>query len=69
MVIKKFKMWHFIPSISSVPTDREVHLAVVDHDGIHVLDFPCCWNGYCWIHAETKVRVDVHPTHWREWSE
>ena len=22
-----------------------------------------------WIHAETKVRIDVHPTHWREWSE
>jgi hypothetical protein len=31
-------MWHFIPSISSVPTDREVHMAVVDHGGIHVAD-------------------------------
>ena len=47
-------MWHFIVSIDSVPTDRQVHLAVIDNDGIHTLDFPCCWNGYCWIRAENQ---------------
>jgi hypothetical protein len=31
--------------------------------------FPCCRVEDCWIHAETKVKVDENPTHGREWSE
>ena len=62
-------MWHFIVSISSVPADRQLHLAVIDQDGCHPLAFPCCRVEDRWIHAETKVKVDVNPTHWREWSE
>ena len=38
-------------------------------DGAHALVFPCFRDGDCWIHLETKLKVDVHPTHWREWSE
>jgi hypothetical protein len=67
--ILKGSMWHFIVSISSVPTGRRVHLAVIDKDGAHILVFPCCRNEDYWIHAETKAKVDVHPTHWREWFE
>jgi hypothetical protein len=22
-----------------------------------------------WIKAETRERLDVHPTHWREWND
>jgi hypothetical protein len=62
-------MWHFIGLIDSVPTERRVHLAVIDNDGVHPLEFPCCRIEDYWIHAETKVRIDVQPTHWREWSE
>jgi hypothetical protein len=62
-------MWHFITSISSVPIGRRVLLAVIDEDGLHAVDFPCCRDENCWMHAETKVKVDLHPTHWREWPE
>jgi hypothetical protein len=62
-------MWHFIAIIDSVPADRRVHLAVIDKDGARPLDFPCYRIEDYWIHAETKVRIDVHPTHWREWSD
>jgi hypothetical protein len=60
-------MWYFITSIDSVPSERRLHLAVVDNDGAHALVFPCFRDGDCWIHVETKLKVDVHPTHWREW--
>jgi hypothetical protein len=62
-------MWHFIAIIDSVPTDRRVRLAVIDKDGVHALEFPCCRTEDYWIHAETKAKIDVRPTHWREWSE
>jgi hypothetical protein len=62
-------MWHFIASTRSVPADRQLHLAVLDEDGAHALVFPCCRIEDRWIHAETKAKVDVHPTHWREWPE
>lgn len=65
----KILMWHFIASISSVPIDRRLHLAVIDQDGCHALVFPCCRLEDCWIHAETKAKVEVNPTHWREWFE
>jgi hypothetical protein len=60
-------VWHFILSISQVPSDRPVSLAVVDVNGLHPLEFPCYRVENYWVHAETKVRIEVHPTHWREW--
>jgi len=38
-------------------------LAVVDQDGVHALVFPCLRNEDAWMHAESKIKVDVHPTH------
>jgi hypothetical protein len=32
-------MWKFIGSISDVPTDRDLHLAVLDGDQVHALVF------------------------------
>jgi hypothetical protein len=32
------------------------------------LEFPCRWADGCWINAKTGRLVDVHPTHWREWT-
>jgi hypothetical protein len=34
-------MWHFIDSIEAIPKDRDLILAVLDHDGLHALEFPC----------------------------
>lgn len=54
--------------ISSAPFARDLELAVIDADGPHALVFPCrrILNG--WMNADTKERLDVRPTHWREWA-
>jgi hypothetical protein len=58
-------MWQ---NVSSAPFDRDIELAVIDDDGPHALVFPCrrILNG--WMKVETKERLDVRPTHWREWQ-
>jgi hypothetical protein len=55
--------------ISSAPFDRDLELAVLDRDGPHALVFACRRIGSGWINAQTKERIDVRPTHWREWGE
>jgi hypothetical protein len=57
-------MWQ---PISSAPLDRDLELAVIDIDGPHALVFPCQRILGGWINAQTKQRLDVRPTHWREW--
>ncbi|HVO92001.1 MAG TPA: hypothetical protein VMT22_04135 [Terriglobales bacterium] len=59
------QMWQ---TVASAPFDRDIELAVIDGDGPHTLVFACrrVLNG--WIKAETKERLDVRPTHWREWK-
>jgi len=52
----------------SLPFDRDLELAVIDSDGPHALVFPCRRNLSGWIDADTKRRIEVHPTHWREWK-
>ena len=58
-------MWQ---QVSTAPFDRALELAVIDDDGPHALVFPCrrILNG--WMKVETKERLDVRPTHWREWG-
>jgi hypothetical protein len=59
-------MW---AEIGSAPRDREIQLAVIDSDGLHALVFPCRRSaGGGWLSALTGDRVDVRPTHWREWD-
>jgi hypothetical protein len=59
-------MWQ---QVSTAPFDRDLELAVIDDDGPHALVFPCrrILNG--WMKVETKERLDVRPTHWREWGD
>jgi hypothetical protein len=59
-------MWN---SIASAPFDRDLELAVIDADGAHALVFPCRRVLAGWINAETRQRIDVHPTHWRDWTD
>ena len=58
-------MWQ---SVSTAPFDRELELAVLDKEGAHALVFPCRRVLSGWIDAKTKQRLDVDPTHWREWD-
>jgi hypothetical protein len=57
-------MWE---SISTAPYDRDLELAVINRDGEHALVFPCRRTVDGWISAETRLRIQVYPTHWREW--
>lgn len=59
-------MWQ---PISSAPTDRDIELAVLDPDGPHALVFPCRRIASGWMNAQSGERLDVRPTHWREWRE
>jgi hypothetical protein len=55
--------------ISSAPFDRDLQLAVIDTDGPHSLVFPCRRILGGWMNAQTRERLDVHPTHWRTWGD
>ena len=55
--------------ISSAPFDRDLELAVVDKDEHHALVFPCRRVSGGRMNAGSKKRIDVSPTHWREWVE
>jgi hypothetical protein len=59
-------MWQ---PISTAPFDRDLQLAVLDGDGAHALVFPCRRILSGWINSETHVRIEVWPTHWRDWEE
>ena len=59
-------MWQ---QVSTAPFDRDIELAVIDDDGAHALVFACRRSLNGWMKVETKERLDVRPTHWREWQE
>jgi hypothetical protein len=59
---------HFIDSIKAVPKDCDLVLAVLDHDGLHELEFPCRLGESRWIDIRTGRAIEVRPTHWREWT-
>jgi hypothetical protein len=59
-------MWE---PITTAPYDRELELAVIDQDGEHCLVFPCRKTLAGWSNAATGARIDVRPTHWRNWAE
>ena len=58
-------MWN---PISTAPFDRDLELAVIDADGTHALVFACRRALSGWMNADTKERLDVRPTHWRDWE-
>ncbi|ODT31114.1 MAG: hypothetical protein ABS35_05635 [Kaistia sp. SCN 65-12] len=58
-------MWY---PISTAPFDRDLELAVLDRDGAHALVFPCRRILSGWVKSKTQERVDIWPTHWREWD-
>ena len=59
-------MWH---PITTAPSDRDIELAVLDLDGPHALVFPCRRIAAGWMNAQSGERLDVRPTHWREWTD
>jgi len=60
-------MWQAIRSISDVPGDRDLRLAVINGEEAHALVFPCRRHGFGWLDAKTGRLIEVHPGHWQEW--
>jgi hypothetical protein len=59
-------MWQ---PIATAPFDRDLELAVPDEDGIHALVFPCRRILGGWMNSQTRVRIEVRPTHWCDWEQ
>jgi hypothetical protein len=55
--------------VSAAPFGRDLALAVIDYDGVHALVFPCRRILGGWVRAKSEERIDVRPTHWREWTQ
>ena len=60
---------HMWQTILNAPFDCDLELAVIDEDGPHARVFPCRRIRNGWMNAETKERLDVRPTHWRQWED
>lgn len=58
-------MWN---PIADTPYGRRLALAVIDKDGVHALVFACERVSWGWKNAETGERVNISPTHWRDWN-
>ncbi|WP_343064834.1 hypothetical protein [Mesorhizobium erdmanii] len=58
-------MWN---PIASAPYGRSLEVAVIDDDGLHTLIFPCEKGREGWKNATNGARVDIRPTHWRDWE-
>ena len=54
--------------ILSAPFGRDLELAVFDEDGEHALVFACRRTKEGWVNAAGGARLDVRPTHWRDWD-
>ncbi|MBX9846951.1 MAG: hypothetical protein K2Z80_34605 [Xanthobacteraceae bacterium] len=59
-------MWQ---PIFTAPFDRNLELAVLDEDGTHRLAFSCRRIPGGWVSSQTGARVEVSPTHWRDWED
>jgi hypothetical protein len=57
-------MWN---AASTAPFDRDIELAVIDREGTHALVFACRRIEGGWARADTGDRIEVNPTHWRDW--
>lgn len=53
--------------ISEAPFDRNLEIAVIKGATPHAVAFPCRRILHGWIDADTRERLNLQPTHWREW--
>ena len=65
-LIKSDREWR---PISNAPFNLNLELSVINFDGNHSLVFPCRRILGGWMKANTTERIDVQPTHWREWMQ
>lgn len=56
-------------SVSNAPFNLDLELAVIDPEGPHALVFACRRILQGWVKTKTNERVNVQPTHWRQWKD
>jgi hypothetical protein len=54
--------------IATAPIGIDLELAIFTPQDAHLLAFPSRRVADGWVDADTKQRIDLQPTHWREWS-
>lgn len=54
-------------TIATAPFDRIIELALIAGPSPHGLAFPCRRILHGWLNAEAGKRIEVRPTHWRDW--
>lgn len=54
--------------VACAPFDRNLELSVVNGPTQDAVAFPCCRILGGWVDAASRERVEVYPTHWREWG-
>jgi hypothetical protein len=54
--------------ISRAPFDCDLELALLSREGPLVFFFPCRRVGAGYVDSNTNRRIDISPTHWREWK-
>ena len=57
-------MWH---PVSTAPFDHDLELATIDSNGVHAIAVPRRRILGGWM-VGNKTRIDVRPTHLRDWS-
>ena len=62
---KDFMEWKEI--VGAPPLERDLEVAVIDEAGIHPIAFPCRYKDAVWVNAVTRKRIEINPTHWRDW--
>lgn len=55
--------------VITAPRDRDLEVAVIEEGNVHALIVKCRRMPFGWINAVTGKRIDVRPTHWREWDD
>ena len=55
--------------IAGAPSDNDLEVCVIDGQGVHALAFPCRRIESGWIDATGRKLIEIHPTHWRLWTE
>lgn len=55
--------------VSMTPPDGDLEVCVIAYDGIvHALGYPCRKSGADFVDSSNIRRIDIQPTHWREWN-
>jgi hypothetical protein len=54
--------------ISTAPFDRNLELAIMNGGDAYILVFACRRIVGGWFNVAKGKRIDIQPTHWRQWT-